>query len=127
MAEGKTFVPDPEDFRHLLTTLRSIWPETATLRAVVAFGSRVKFAEQRRNADWDIGAIYSGQQPQLEVPEDWDLFLWSEERWQAGFALQVEIAKHGLILYDPDHLMEERFAMIREKILPYWGGYLKRF
>ena len=127
MTEGKTFVPSPEQFQHLLPLLRSVWPVATELRGAVVFGSRAKFADQRRNADWDVGAIYAGEPPQLEVPENWDLFLWSEERWQAGFALQVEIAKHGIILFDPDGIIEERFAMIREKILPFWGGYLKRF
>ena len=127
MTEGKTFVPTPEQFQHLLPLLRSAWPATTELRGAVVFGSRVKFADQRRNADWDVGAIYAGELPQLEVPENWDLFLWSEERWLAGFALQVEIAKHGIILFDPDGIIEKRFSMIREKILPFWGGYLKRF
>jgi hypothetical protein len=116
-----------QQFQHLLPILRSIWPEATTLLGMVLFGSRVKFIEQRKNADWDIGVIYSGEHPHIETPENWDLFLWSVERWQAGFALQVEIAKHGIILYDPDRIIEERFTMIREKILPYWGGYLKRF
>lgn len=93
---------------------------------VVLFGSRAR-GDQRPGADWDIGIIFSGEEePEFEVPGDWDLFLWDQDRWEEGFALQVEIAKDGKILLDPEGRIAERFEKIREYILPHWAGYLKR-
>lgn len=119
--------PESAEFFHLVDTVQASWPDGATLLGIVLFGSRAKFRQQRQRADWDLGIVYAGDEPHFSTPADWDLFLWSTERWEAGFALQVEIARTGIVLFDPEGLVERRFAMIREHILPFWGGYLKRF
>lgn len=94
---------------------------------VVLFGSRAR-GEARSGADWDIGIVHRADrdEPEFQIQEDWDLFFWDEDRWEAGFALQVEIAKHCRVLLDPEGKLEERFEKIREYILPHWAGYLKR-
>lgn len=127
--ESDRFQANPVDFSWIGETLLSLWPSDSNTRlmGIVLFGSHAKSKEQRKSADWDIGVVFSGPVPRLQVPEHWDLFLWSKEHWEAGFALQVEIARHGIILLDTDGIIQERFAMIREKILPFWGGYLRRF
>lgn len=91
---------------------------------IIFFGSR---ARNSNSGDFDIGIIHDdAREPDLEIPADWDLFLWSRSRWQEGFALQVELAREAKILYDPDSIIAERFKMIHEHILPHWAGYLKR-
>ncbi len=99
------------------------------LLGIVFFGSRVKFPEDMvfSNSDFDIGIIYDGKQPNLQIPENWDLFLWSKNKWQKGFALQVEIARYAKILYDPENIIQNQFQMIQEKILPHWLSYIKKF
>lgn len=119
--------PESAEFSHLVDAVQAVWPDTARLLGIVLFGSRARFRQQRPTADWDVGLLYKGDEPHFAAPPDWDVFLWSTERWDAGFALQVEIARTGMVLFDPDGLIERRFAMIREHILPFWGGYLKRF
>ncbi|HBS05464.1 MAG TPA: hypothetical protein DEA96_10890 [Leptospiraceae bacterium] len=96
------------------------------VRGVVLFGSRAR-NEAAPGADWDLGIVFAGdEEPEFNVSADWDLFLWSESRWEDGFALQVEIAKDGNILLDPEGKLAERFEKIREYILPHWAGYLKK-
>tara|TARA_Y100001937_G_scaffold122491_1_gene183469 strand:+ start:178093 stop:178467 length:375 start_codon:yes stop_codon:yes gene_type:complete len=97
------------------------------VKAVVLFGSRAR-GDARPQADWDLGIIYESDRPEPEFSPtgDWDLFLWSEKRWEDGFALQVEIAKDAVILLDPEGKLQERFEKIREYILPHWAGYLKK-
>ncbi|MFN3604470.1 MAG: hypothetical protein ACK4UJ_07150 [Leptonema sp. (in: bacteria)] len=99
------------------------------LLGVLFFGSRVKFKKKEldQNADYDIGVIYEGKNPQLEIPDNWDLFLWSKNKWQKGFALQVELVRYAKILYDPEEIIQNRFKLIQEKILPHWLTYLKKF
>ncbi|GIX41437.1 MAG: hypothetical protein KatS3mg129_1170 [Leptospiraceae bacterium] len=102
------------------------------LLGIIYFGSRVKFTPEElkeisKNSDYDIGIIYDGEVPDFESPEDWDLFLWSKEKWLKGFALQVELARYAKILYDPEKIIHKQFKMIQEKILPHWLGYLKNF
>ena len=116
-----------DDFSHLLTTLDQLWPKSSTLAGVILFGSRAKFKDHPKNTDWDVGIVYGGRKPKIVPPDDWDLFLWSTKHWKSGFALQVEIARHGVVLSDPTGIIAERFTMIHEKILPYWGQYLQRF
>ncbi|MBI39403.1 MAG: hypothetical protein CMF59_07370 [Leptospiraceae bacterium] len=97
------------------------------VRGVVLFGSRAR-NDASPGADWDLGIVYAddSDEPEFNVSEDWDLFLWKESRWEDGFALQVEIAKDGVIMLDPDGKLAERFEKIREYILPHWAGYLKK-
>lgn len=98
------------------------------LLGIIFFGSRVKFSEEiNKHSDYDIGIVYEGKIPDFDVPEDWDLFLWSKEKWLKGFALQVELARYSKILYDPTKIIRNQFKMIQEKILPHWLGYLKNF
>lgn len=94
---------------------------------IIYFGSRVKFQDVPENSDYDIGIVYRGKLPEFPVPDRWDLFLWSEKKWLRGFALQVELARYAKILYDPRRVVRNRFAMIKEKILPHWLAYLKNF
>ena len=98
-----------------------------TVCGVVLFGSRAR-NEAAPGADWDIGIVYANdaEEPEFEISADWDLFLWNESRWEGGFALQVEIARDGVILLDPEGKLAERFEKIREYILPHWAGYLKK-
>lgn len=119
--------PEPAEFAHIVSAVRERWPADVRLLGIILFGSRAKFRQQRPNADWDVGILYSGEDPRFEGPADWDVFLWDLERWEAGFALQVEIARSGIILFDPEDIIHQRFNMIHERILPFWGGYLKRF
>ncbi|MCB1303182.1 MAG: nucleotidyltransferase domain-containing protein [Leptospiraceae bacterium] len=96
---------------------------------IVLFGSRAR-GDGGSGADWDLGIVFrqngEGTEPDFEVPGDWDLFLWDDSRWEDGFALQVEMARDGIILKDFDQNIERRFEKIREYILPHWAGYLKR-
>ncbi|MCS7204364.1 MAG: nucleotidyltransferase domain-containing protein [Leptospiraceae bacterium] len=96
------------------------------LLGILYFGSRVR-QEVSEDSDYDIGIIYRGKTPHFEVPENWDLFLWSEKKWLKGFALQVEIARYAKILYDPKRIIRKQFKMIHEKILPHWLTYIKKF
>ena len=105
--------------------------DNSKLLGIVFFGSRVKFSEEELknslNSDYDIGIIYDGEIPDFNTPEDWDLFLWSKEKWLKGFALQVELARYAKILYDPEGIIQKQFQFIQEKILPFWLGYIKNF
>lgn len=127
MANPSKFTAKLADFEFILSELIEIWPKSSEMLAVLVFGSRTKFPDPKPTSDYDIGVIYSGRKPQLKVADNWDLLLWSKKHWQAGFALQVEIARHGIILFDSDNIAQNQFTMIQEKILPFWGSYLKRF
>ncbi len=100
------------------------------LIGILYFGSRVKYPEEKEffeNSDYDIGIVFSGSTPIIEFPENWDVFLWSIQKWKRGFALQIELATYAKILLDKNHIIKKQFELIQEKILPYWGGYLKKF
>lgn len=127
MSEESNFTLNQAEFDFVLPELKAIWPKSSQMLAVIVFGSRTKFPDPKPTSDYDIGVVYSGRRPQLIVAENWDLFLWPKKQWLAGFALQVEIARHGLILFDSDGIAQNQFQMIQDKILPFWGAYLKRF
>ncbi|MBW7856993.1 MAG: nucleotidyltransferase domain-containing protein [Leptonema sp. (in: Bacteria)] len=127
MSEESNFTLNRAEFDFVLPELKAIWPKSSQMLAVIVFGSRTKFPDPKPTSDYDIGVVYSGRRPQLIVAENWDLFLWPKKQWLAGFALQVEIARHGLILFDSDGIAQNQFQMIQDKILPFWGAYLKRF
>lgn len=108
----------PEEITRII--LKKIQP-----LGIILFGSRVR--KESQTGDYDIGIIHKDhEEPDLEVPDDWDLFLWTESHWNEGFALQVELARYAKVLYDPEKRIAERFSMIEEHILPHWAGYLKR-
>lgn len=127
MSEESNFTLNRADFEFILPELKAIWPKSSQLLSVLVFGSRTKFPDPKPTSDYDIGIVYSGRKPELKAPKNWDLFLWTKRQWLAGFALQVEIARHGLILFDSESICQNQFQMIQEKILPFWGAYLKRF
>ncbi len=99
------------------------------LLGIIFFGSRVKFNKKDidKNSDFDIGILYERKIPILNLPENWDVFLWSKKKWERGFALQVELAKYAKILYDPDLIIKKKFEFIKENILPHWLAYIKKF
>lgn len=99
------------------------------LIGIVFFGSRARLPREEisPNSDYDIGIIYEGEIPEIQPHENWDFFIWSKEKWLKGFALQVELARYAKILYDPDKIIKNQFKMIKEKILPHWLGYIKKF
>lgn len=109
-----------------LNTFLTLWPEQTELNGIVLFGSRAKEMESQSDSDWDIGVIYSGKRPMLEIPPMWDLFLWEKSHWENGFVLQLEMAGYAKILLDPENIIQARFEFLREKILPHWAGYLRR-
>lgn len=112
------------DVQSVAEYIQEIWPKDV-LRGAVLFGSRSR-GDELPESDWDIGVIHSGRPIVYDYPESWDLFLWTERKWDRGFALQVELAKDGIILFDPDGIIEKKFSMIREFILPHWAGYLQK-
>ncbi len=98
---------------------------------VLLFGSRAREDDGAVTpGDWDIGLIVSdsaGPAPPADHwPGDWDVFVWSEAHWRRGFALQLELARTARVLHDPSGLIGERFAFLREEVLPRWGRYLRR-
>lgn len=99
------------------------------LLGIIFFGSRVKFTKKDldKNSDFDIGIIFEGKTPIFNLPENWDVFLWSKKKWERGFALQVELAKYAKILYDCESIIQKKFELIQEKILPHWLTHIKKF
>lgn len=109
----------------VLSEIQERWPADLKLLGVVLFGSRVS-DDFSVHSDFDIGILHEGKQPDLSIPDSWDIFFWSRPRWKRGFVLQIELAKASRILYDPEKLLEERFDFIKKNILPHWAGYLRR-
>jgi len=105
--------------------LRSECAES-TIVGILIFGSRAR-GNNGEISDVDLGVIYSGAEPKIESQSDWDLFLWTSERWEAGFPLQIELARSAEVLYDPRGIVAKKMDHIRVHILPHWEIHLKRF
>lgn len=100
--------------------------EKSAVIGVLIFGSRAR-GDQGEVSDVDLGVVFSGEEPVIDSQSDWDLFLWSQERWDSGFALQIELARSAEILYDPHGVLLAKLESIRSHILPHWEIHLKQF
>ena len=100
------------------------------LHGILIFGSRAK-GTAGINSDLDIGLIYSGPPPGLRSSPGkqepvLDLFVWSLDRWNRGFALQLELCQTARILFDPEGVVSTRLEKLREELDPAWFRLLKR-
>ncbi len=109
----------------LLETLFSFWRDESTLKGVILFGSRAR-ETFHEDSDWDLGIIHTRDTLPEPVFENWDLFFWSQGRWERGFALQLELARKSLVLYDPDQIVSKRIHFLRDYVLPRWEKQLHR-
>lgn len=95
------------------------------IAGVLVFGS-VARGTWTQNSDLDIGIVHRGDAPLLQAEEGWDLFLWSDRRWDGGFALQLEIARGSLILHDPSRILVDKITWLQTHLLDRWGDSLIR-
>lgn len=93
------------------------------VKGVMLFGSAAR--GEAEQADLDLGIVYEGRAFELDGGQ-LDLFFWSRKRWESGFALQLELARDALILYDPDGIVLSRLEDLRKNILPHWQIHLRR-
>ncbi|MCE9597779.1 MAG: nucleotidyltransferase domain-containing protein [Spirochaetia bacterium] len=100
--------------------------EKSAIVGVLIFGSRAR-GDHGEVSDVDLGVVFSGEEPVIDSQSDWDLFLWSKERWESGFALQIELARSAEVLYDPHGVIAAKLDSIRSHILPHWEIHLKQF
>lgn len=113
------------DQNHVLLNLLIQGISQTTVHGVLIFGSTARNPESFPG-DMDTGLIYSGRKPEFDVDASIDLFLWSMNRWQNGFPLQLELAKDAVIYYDPDEILKQKLDFIRREILPDWESSLRR-
>lgn len=115
--------PEQSKIAHPGLVERILQAGGAAVKGVLLFGSAAR--GEADHADLDLGIVYEGHSFELDGGQ-LDLFFWSKKRWESGFALQLELARDALILYDPEGILLARLEDLRKNILPHWQIHLRR-